>query len=677
MLAGTGLAVTSAGCVGRVRNIMGRDRSAQLSLEIRTVPADADPNAIRIARHLSEHLNAVGVDARVDTMAQADLSRSVLLNHDFDVYVGQFPRTKPFDADALYPLLHSRFTAETGWQNPFGFTELVVDDLLEDQRRANDERRAEVIADLQEAVCELQPFTVVAFPDALTAYREGTFSGWGTSYPNSAQGLLKLSHVREEETTDDDDPVTLRLTTTDDRITENWNPIAAEYRQHGAFTSLLYDPLARPSDDGPIPWLARAWEWSDPRTLRVEIRDAEWHDGEPLTAADVAFTYEFLRDTSMGEAETPIPTPRFRGRSSLVESVGVIDRSTVEIRMENVNPGVGELALQVPVLPEHVWSEYTDPVSIAGLAVDEETTEALVWNNEEPVGSGPLRFVESTAESEVTFERNPSHFLRRPEALESVDEGETEDGNGIDEEGGSDGTDADEDDADDAGVDGAEDNGSGATDEDENGTGDDGDSDGDNGDSDGDNGDSDGDNGDSDDDGSDAVRSIPEAFHGKPSFERLVLEVVPSDIAAVQLVGDGMADATASNLGPDAVPRIGREADARLVSSRSAAFYHVGYNARRAPLSNPRFRAVLASLIDKSALVDDAFQGYARAAASPMAASSETVPDWLRWDDETDEDPVYPFQGSDGDLDVDAVRDAFREAGYRYNEAGELLSRDQ
>ncbi len=641
VLAGTGLAVASAGCVGRVRNLAGRDRSSQLSLEIATIPADGDPNAIRIARHLSEHLNEVGIDARVDTMTDADLQRTVLLNHDFDLYVGQYPETVPFEPDALYSLVHSQFTAETGWQNPFGFTELAVDELLEEQRTASSDRRLEVLAELQDTVCELQPFTVVAFPDALTAYRDERFTGWDRTHPTSVQGLLRLSSteagdgdVADETAADADEPVTLRLTTTDDRITENWNPIAAEYRRHGTFTSMLYDPLVRRHDDGPLPWLAEGWERVGDGTLRVDLRDAEWHDGEPLTAEDVVFTYRFLRDTSMGNAETPVPAPRFRGRSTTVESAAVVDGSTVELAVENANRPVTERALEIPILPEHVWSERTEMVTIAGVQVDEETTEALVWNNDDPVGSGPLRFADSTPETEVIFERNPDHFLH---GLGSGSAADSEDDDTADGTEGSNGEADGE-----AG--GSESDGGGADDS-------------------------------PDDDG--PARSIPESFHGAPSFERLVLEVVPSDIAAVQQVGDGMADGTASNLGPDAVPRIGREADARLVSSRSAAFYHLGYNVRRAPLSNPRFRAILASLVDKAALVNDAFQGYARPATSLLAASPAYVPDRLRWDDDRDEDPIYPFSGTDGTLNVEAVRDAFRDAGYRYNEAGELLARDQ
>ncbi|GAA0519081.1 peptide/nickel transport system substrate-binding protein [Halorubrum aquaticum] len=617
-LAGIGLAVGSAGCAGRARNIAGREGSSQLVLEIRTTPADEDPNGIRIARALAENLDAVGIDARVETMNGTDLHRTVLLNHDFDVYVGQYTEVLPFDPDVLYGLTHSRFTAEAGWQNPFGFTDLDVDELLEKQRAAGGPDRSEVVSELQRSVCEKQPFTVVAFPDALAAARTDRFVGWETGPPISASGLLGMDYV-DEGTEDDGEPVTLRLATTDGRISVNRNPIAAEYRRYGTFMSMLYDRLAIADDGTSVPWLARGWEWLGPETLELELRESTWHDGEPLTAADVAFTYAFLRDTSMGNAETPVPAPQFRGRGSIVESALPVDDSTVRLVVDETDEAVAERALQVPILPKHVWSERAEPATVGGFEFDIETTEALVTANEKPVGSGPVRFVESTPGERVVFERNPDHFLARDGSAdaESVDDGVS---------------------AEDAG-------------------------------SDGDRTDSTAETG--------GGRSLPERFLGKPAFDRLEVAVVGSDVEAVQWVADGYADGTASNLGPDSVPRIGRESDTRLVSTRSAAFYYVGYNARRAPLSNPRFRGIVASLLDKATVVDDAFAGYARPASSPLAASTEWVPDDLEWDADRDADPVHPFRGEDGSVDVAEAREALREIGYRFDESDRLLARDQ
>jgi|AntRauMinimDraft_4_1070384.scaffolds.fasta_scaffold00806_5 peptide/nickel transport system substrate-binding protein len=666
-LAGVGTAALSAGCIGRVRNIAGRGRPEQLSLEINTTPADSDPNGIRIARQLAENAKAVGIGMQINTMSLRDLRRRVLLNHNFDIYVGQFQEVEPFDPDALYSLTHSRFGAETGWQNPFGFTDFGVDELLSEQRVAEGDRRLSAVAELQEALIERQPFTVVAFPDALTAIRDERFDGWGEQQPLSIEGLLGLERRAASDRTADDpdtndadtdedgdesDITTLELVTTDQRVTENWNPIAPEYRRYGTFTSLLYDQLVRMDGDEPIPWLAAGWERIGPETFEVTLRDAQWHDGEAVRADDVVFTYEFLHDTSMGNVDSPVPAPRFRGRTSLVRSVTTVDDKTIRFELEDVSRRVGLRALQVPILPAHIWRDRTSVATIAGFEFDSETTEAVVSNNENPVGSGPMRLVEVTAEESVVFERNTEHFLVRA-GQEDETETETEMGEetaNATASGGGEPTNAT------VSNDGATDTtaGDGTTDDETTGDGDSG----------------------GDTTGSGSADDIPERFRGKPAFDRLRVEVSPSDIAAVQAVGDGLADATISNLGPDSVPRLGREADARLVSTRSAAFYHIGYNTRRAPLSNPRFRGVLASLVDKPLLVDDAFEGYAQPAASPLAASPEWVPEGLQWG-EDGTDPVHPFLGEDGVVDVEAARDELREAGYRFGENGRLLSRDQ
>jgi len=74
-----------------------------------------------------------------------------------------------------------------------------------------------------------------------------------------------------------------------------------------------------------------------------------------VTAEDVAFTYEFLQDTSLGTTESPVPTPTFRGRVSAVETATAIDETTVRLTLDGVNDAVGMRALQVPILPKHVW----------------------------------------------------------------------------------------------------------------------------------------------------------------------------------------------------------------------------------------------------------------------------------------------------------------------------------
>lgn len=595
LLAATAASIGVSGCLGRTKNVAGREQPSQVIIRITTRPADSDPHAIRIARHLAEHLKAAGIEPRMRTVDETGLYREVLINHDFDVYVGRFPRTRPFDPDVLYPLLHSRFTAEPGWQNPFGFTDPHVDELLDEQRRTSGADREAIVEELQAEIALHQPFTVIAFPDTLTAVHDETFIGWNRRWAMDPLGLLMLStgdvdlqsdgDAEGSETGDEEESArTLRLVTTDARPTTNLNPIAPEYRRHGTFTGLVYDPLIRERDDGPIPWLAREWDRIDDRTVRIGLRTASWHDGESISASDVAFTYAFLADTSLGNAEMSIPAPRFRGRSTLVESAEAIDEETVEITFTDANPDVQLRGLTVSILPEHVWESRTDLVSLpGGIELNEETTDAQVWENPEPIGSGPLRFRERDPDERVVFERYEDHPI--------VTQSET----------------------------------------------------------------------------------FPEWLREKPAFDELELSVVPSDIVGVQRVGKDLADATTSNLGPNAVPRIGREARARLVSTQSAAFYHIGFNTRNEPLSNPNVRETIARLIDKEWLVRSAFQGYARPASSPLALSERWLSEDLRW---VDRDPATPFFGSDGELDAETAREAIQEIGYRYDDENNLLVRE-
>lgn len=583
MLAGTAASLSTAGCLGRVRNIAGREEPSPVNLEILTMPADSDPHGIRIARHLAENLKQAGIEPRLNTTSETELYRQVLVNQDFELYVGQFPEPDPFDPDLLYPFCHSSFAPESGWQNPFGLTDLTIDELLAEQRHAAGDDRAAIVDELQREIARQQPFVTVAFPDELTAVRDARFEGWHATQPAAELGILALDYTEPSSSTGDEteaDEVVLRLLSTDAGITKNRNPIAVEYRRNGTYTGLLYDPLVREFQGETFPCLARDVTWADD-AVRLSLRDVSWHDGEQFTAADVAFTYAFLADTSMGEAESPIPTSRFRGQVTLVEEATAVSDDEVEIRFGDVSRAVARRALRVPILPEHIWAERTDTASIAGVEVNRQTTEALVSSNADAVGTGPLRFVDATPESSVAFERTDDHPIATGAA------------------------------------------------------------------------------------------GIPAALAGKPAFDRLEIEVAPSDVAAIQQVGDGYADATASSLGPNAVPRVGREADVRLVSEQSAAFYHVGFNARNDPLSNPHFRRAIARLVDKAWLATETFDGYARPAASPLAASAEWIAADLRWDGA---DPVVPFLGEEGAVDETAARELFREIGYRYSDDGQLLA---
>jgi len=592
-VAGTaGLAATS-GCMRRLRSITGWQSRSQVSMGIRAVPADADPYAFRIARSLAEWFQAAGIDASVEPLSEEQLLRSVLLDHDFEVFVGQLsPGVQ--DPDGLYQLLHSRYVDEAGWQNPFGYANLSVDEDLEAQRTEKDDARREVASSLQETLARTQPFSTVAFPEDARAARRTRFANWSAGALDSSFGYLQLERATDGEE-DAAAESTLRGIVTDTRVTENLNPLSVEFRRSGVMMDFLYDALGYVTEDGNVePWLADAWTFSVTEanpTATVSLRDGlTWHDGEALTARDVAFTFSLLDDTNGSAGENPqsaepepdrVPAPRFRGLSSLVDRVYAKDPETVVFEFVESAPNVAASALTAPVLPEHVWAERRTEASVSGVEFG-PATEAIVTDNVPPIGSGPLQFVRNNPGETLVLERFEDHFLTREDAT-------------------------------------------------------------------------------------DAQTPV----QGGPAFDRLEVRVVASNATATQFVVDDEADVTMTSVGAKNVPQIGRADDAELLVSRSNIPYVVGYNVRRPPLSNSRFRNTLVHLIDKAAIVDQVFDGYADPAASALAGT-EWLPDSLEWNGEN---PVTPFLGADGEVNVERARAAFRDAGFMY-EDGELLRND-
>lgn len=596
VLAGLGAAtgVAGSGCVGSAESLLARDTPARASVSIKTVPTDDDPKALRIARHLAGNLESVGVRAQVVPMRYEALLRDVLMNQAFDLYVAEHPGWN--DPDFLRPLLHSRFAEEAGWQNPTGYADLEVDDLLERQRRQRGEERLATLEEIQHAIVRDQPFSVVAFPDDVGAFRTDRFGGGFPPRRTAPLDYLRIERASEPATTSSsgnesgDDSAgptmrssTLRVALADPRPTENLNPLAAEFRDGEAITGLLYDSLGVTRAGEVLPWMADSWAWESPpqggRRAEVTLREGlTWHDGTSLTAADVAFTYRFLADTSLGEQASPIPAPRFRGPASLVLGVDAVDRSTVRFDFPDGSGHVLARAFTVPVLPSHVWRERSGPATIAGIDTNETVTEALVANNLSPVGSGPLQVEDVSKRESLSMSRFDDHFLHRGPADERL------------------------------------------------------------------------------------------SAYGF-ELDRLRFVVVPTGAAAVSLMAESDVDAITSGVELSAVPKIGRVRDVQLATTPARSFYHVGFNVRRRPLGNPRFRRAVARLLDKAHLVDDVLGGYGVPAASPLARHRALAPQ-LEFDGT---DPELPFPGEDGVLDVERAKDAFREAGYRYSNDGSLL----
>jgi peptide/nickel transport system substrate-binding protein len=152
-------------------------------------------------------------------------------------------------------------------------------------------------------------------------------------------------------------------------------------------------------DLSPYPGLAEDWEVSgNGLTWTFHIREGvEWSDGEPLTAHDVAYTYNRTLRDRIGNWISYL---------KLIDHIEVVDDHTVEITTKA--PTTSLLTAYVYILPEHVFRD----VSKQELKTFE--------NFPDPVTSGPFRVVEWEKGQFFRMEANPNYWAGAPKVDEVV-----------------------------------------------------------------------------------------------------------------------------------------------------------------------------------------------------------------------------------------------------------------
>src|SRR5690606_30260820 len=116
--------------------------------------------------------------------------------------------------------------------------------------------------------------------------------------------------------------------------------------------TILFEQLTRysPEDLTPVPMLATSWRAEDNGlTWIFELRqDARWSDGEPFTAADVAFTFN---DVVLNPALGAQSASQFNA----IDRVEIVDDYTVRFVMNRPFSALPYyLASFAGIIPEHV-----------------------------------------------------------------------------------------------------------------------------------------------------------------------------------------------------------------------------------------------------------------------------------------------------------------------------------
>jgi len=187
-------------------------------------------------------------------------------------------------------------------------------------------------------------------------------------------------------------PIQLRIGS--DAPPDSLNPGAAKLASSYIILTLVYDSLYHLSLDGSYePALAEDYQVSDDGKIWSFTlhNGVTFHDGEPLTADDVVYSYNLYKERT--------DFPYLHSKTDKFESVRATDEQTVVITLSEAVPDLRGNLVLLFILPEHIWSKAENPGE---------------FKNLEMIGSGPFKLVEYQNDEFVILDAIKDHFLNPP-----------------------------------------------------------------------------------------------------------------------------------------------------------------------------------------------------------------------------------------------------------------------
>jgi len=142
-----------------------------------------------------------------------------------------------------------------------------------------------------------------------------------------------------------------------------------------------------------IPMLAENWEYLSEEDAYVFHlnKDAKWHDMKPLTAEDIVFTIQYMKEHPYGWVVL-----------DSVDRGEALDEHTVKIHMNGpYAPFMEDIGGTMPILPEHIWKDVENPMDF---------TDETAF-----IGSGPYTYVDFSKEHGTYQYRSfDEYYLGKP-----------------------------------------------------------------------------------------------------------------------------------------------------------------------------------------------------------------------------------------------------------------------
>ncbi len=353
--------------------------------------ATYDPRRWEATLVVTNNWKKLGIDVNLEVVPDINAltARTPVAPWNWDAEIqGFIGRPDRLDPDEMVSRpWHSSGIADKG-PNEAGYKSAEYDQVADAQRKETDpEKRRQLVYKAQEILArdipevtlfhrrEIFPFNIQKFDNPVVQVGRGLWNIWTMvqATPKTNDKILKVAWATDIATT---------------------NPLAL----NSAIETLryTYDRLAEVAPDGQaVPWAAESWKQVDPTTVEVTLRpNMKFHDGEPVTANDVKFSYDFIKQFATA--------PFLKTSTQPIKSVDVVNDRTVRFTLTEPYPPLFFVTFtQVYILPKHIWQD---------IAQKENLDTPAKWNNPKPVGSGPFKLIYHRPGEEIKLEAFKEHF---------------------------------------------------------------------------------------------------------------------------------------------------------------------------------------------------------------------------------------------------------------------------
>jgi ABC-type transport system substrate-binding protein len=368
-----------------------------------------DPERKQAGEWLAQELMALGVPVTGATAVErAVCSQAVMLDPagEWNVYTGGWGIGR--DPDHLVSFYHSReFDPDCvgGWRgyNYPGFVNSTYDEYADLMKSASTfEEVKDAAYMLQEILADQVPGIPMYGHIGVKAYS----TEWTGLVNEVGQGINSWFSLLNMHPKNVASGGTIEYGIKSD--IETLNPLTATWTYTWEVLSNIYETLYtyNPYDlSEDWPWLSESWEiedWTSPTgvpgtKITFNLVDhAVWHDGEPFTADDVKFSFDYMIDYKV---------PRYLTDLVFLEKVEIVDDYTVAFYQNTTSFFAFHYLNSVPILPQHIWED---------VGADWQDYDPVA--EDELIGLGPWKFVKYEPGEYVHLIANRDYF-RDPTVL--------------------------------------------------------------------------------------------------------------------------------------------------------------------------------------------------------------------------------------------------------------------